>query len=125
MFISNNRPWFYLWRKENLVKHQKVSKYYETDCSYKNYILPCFFLIRRKMLTQPYSFIINKITRSLNNFFCTESNVIIFPSLYICLSLSRGHHQTDRFLYPYNKLLKLKKLRSCQPAKYLENFFLH
>ena len=32
MFISNIRPSFHLWRKENLVKHQKVSKYYETDC---------------------------------------------------------------------------------------------
>ena len=33
MFISNNRTWFHLWRKKNLVKRQKVSKYCETDCS--------------------------------------------------------------------------------------------
>ena len=32
MFISNNRPLFQLWWNENLVKHPKVSKYYETDC---------------------------------------------------------------------------------------------
>ena len=32
MFISNNHPSFHLWWKENLVKHRKVSKYYETDC---------------------------------------------------------------------------------------------
>ena len=32
MFISNNRASFYLWGKENLVKNQKVSIYYETDC---------------------------------------------------------------------------------------------
>ena len=32
MFISNNRPSLHLWWKENLVKHRKVSKYYETDC---------------------------------------------------------------------------------------------
>ena len=32
MFISNNHAWVYLWRKKNLVKHQKVSNYYETDC---------------------------------------------------------------------------------------------
>ena len=32
MFISNNRASFYLWWKENLVIHQKVSKYYENDC---------------------------------------------------------------------------------------------
>ena len=34
MCISNNRPSFPLWWKENLVKHRKVSKYYETDCGY-------------------------------------------------------------------------------------------
>ena len=33
MFISNNRPLLHLQWKENLVKHQKVSKNYETDCS--------------------------------------------------------------------------------------------
>ena len=32
MFISINRPSFHLWWKENSVKNQKVSKYYETDC---------------------------------------------------------------------------------------------
>ena len=32
MFISNNRASFHFWGKENLVKHQKVSKYYENDC---------------------------------------------------------------------------------------------
>ena len=32
MFISNNRPSFLLWWKENLVKHWKVSTYYETNC---------------------------------------------------------------------------------------------
>ena len=31
MFLSNNGPSFHLWSKENLVKHRKVSKYYETD----------------------------------------------------------------------------------------------
>ena len=33
MFISNNRASFHLWCKENLVKHQKVSKYYKNGCS--------------------------------------------------------------------------------------------
>ena len=33
MFISNNCTSFHLWRKENLVKHQKISKCYENDCS--------------------------------------------------------------------------------------------
>ena len=34
MFISNNRASFHLWRKENLVKQQKVSKYYANDCGW-------------------------------------------------------------------------------------------
>ena len=33
MFITNNHPSFQLWWKENLFKHQKVSKYYDHDCS--------------------------------------------------------------------------------------------
>ena len=32
MFINNNRTSFHLWWKGNLIKHQKVSKYYENDC---------------------------------------------------------------------------------------------
>ena len=32
MFISNNRASFHLSWKENLVKHQRVSKHYENDC---------------------------------------------------------------------------------------------
>ena len=31
MFVSNNRASFHLRGKENLVKHQKGSKYYEND----------------------------------------------------------------------------------------------
>ena len=32
-FITNNHDSFQLWRRENLVKHQKVSKHYDQDCS--------------------------------------------------------------------------------------------
>ena len=32
MYLSNIQPSFHLWWKENLVKHGKVSRYYETDC---------------------------------------------------------------------------------------------
>ena len=38
MFISNNRRSFHLWGKENLVKHQEVSKYYENNCL-QNFLL--------------------------------------------------------------------------------------
>ena len=34
MFIINNCASFHLCWKENLVKHQKVSKYYENDCGF-------------------------------------------------------------------------------------------
>ena len=33
MFITNNHDSFHLRWKKNLVKHQKVSKYYDQDCS--------------------------------------------------------------------------------------------
>ena len=48
MFISNNRPSFHLWRKENLVKHQKVSKVYENDC------LQNFLLLVMSLLTAQF-----------------------------------------------------------------------
>ena len=39
MFISNNRSSFHLWWKENLVKHRKVSKYYETNFRSENCVI--------------------------------------------------------------------------------------
>ena len=36
MFITNNHVLFYLWRKEHLVKHEKVSKNYDHDCRQNN-----------------------------------------------------------------------------------------
>ena len=42
MFVTNNHASFHLWWKENLVKHQEVSKYYVHDCGY--------FLIMIKIL---------------------------------------------------------------------------
>ena len=38
-FITNNRASCHLWLKENLLNHQKVSKYYEHDCLLENFIL--------------------------------------------------------------------------------------
>ena len=40
MYLSNNCASFHLWWKENLVKHQKVSKYYENDCCFSSGV-PC------------------------------------------------------------------------------------
>ena len=49
MFISNNRPSFHFRWKENLVKHQKVSKYYENDCL-PNFLLLFLFLLTAKFV---------------------------------------------------------------------------
>ena len=46
MFITYNPASFHLWSKENIIKHKKVSKYYEHDCKlplvtiYKSFIRP-------------------------------------------------------------------------------------
>ena len=48
MFISNNHQSCLLPRQENLVKHQKVSKYYENDC------LQNFLLLFRSLLTPKF-----------------------------------------------------------------------
>ena len=47
VFLGNNRAWFHFWGKENLVKQQKVLKYYENDC------LQIFFLLFMSVLTVP------------------------------------------------------------------------
>ena len=45
MFISNNRTLLHLRRKENLIKHQKVSKYYENICL-QNFLFLCMSLLK-------------------------------------------------------------------------------
>ena len=46
MFMSNNnRISFHWWQKEDVVNHQKVSKYYENDC------LQHFLLLFMSLLT--------------------------------------------------------------------------
>ena len=44
MFRSNNCTLFHFWWKKNLVKHQKVSKYYEIDCLQDSVFLFMFLL---------------------------------------------------------------------------------
>ena len=44
ILLLNNRQSFHLWRMENLVKHRKIPKYYETDCL-QNFLLRYMFLI--------------------------------------------------------------------------------
>ena len=63
MYISNNRPRFHLWWNENLIKHQKVSKYYESDCrlslvSEPYFRFVYFALVVRKFIRQTKSAVI-------------------------------------------------------------------
>ena len=45
MFISNSRTLLHLRRKENLIKHQKVSKYYE-NVYLQDFFFPCMSLLK-------------------------------------------------------------------------------
>ena len=47
IYISNNRALFHFWGKQNLLKHQKVPKYYETGC------LKNLLLLFMSLLTAP------------------------------------------------------------------------
>ena len=53
MFVSNNRASLHLWLKENLVKQQKISKYYETDCL-QIFFLHFMFLLAAALLKKSY-----------------------------------------------------------------------
>ena len=49
IMITNHYVSFHLWWKENFVKRQKVSKYYDYDC------LQNFLLLFMSLLTAPIS----------------------------------------------------------------------
>ena len=74
-----------LTRSSNFLATQRIS-------------FPCFFLIGRNMLTQAYNFIINKITRRLNIFFCKENKqcyyfpFIIYSGFTFQRPSSEWHH---------------------------------
>ena len=44
MFVTNNHASFDLYGNQNLVKHQKVSKYYDRDCA------SCLFAINQSIM---------------------------------------------------------------------------
>ena len=65
MFITNNHALFCLWSKENLIKYQKVSKYYVHDYL-KNVVLLFMFLltaqiVKKSRILARISFIFLKI----------------------------------------------------------------
>ena len=49
MFISNNRAWFHLWQKKNMLKLRKVSKYFEND-SLQNFLLVSLSLLTAQIV---------------------------------------------------------------------------
>ena len=65
MFLSNNGPSFHLWWKENLVKHWEVSKYYETDCRLKSFLLSNTLYVTLTFEEIFHLFLISKIWISL------------------------------------------------------------
>ena len=74
MFRSNNRTFFHLRWKENLVKHQKGSKYYEIDCL-QNFLLFFLFSLRTKIFkkghiysTIYFIFLKNLLKQTWNSF---------------------------------------------------------
>ena len=65
IIIKTNGASFYLWWKQNLVKHPKVSKYYEKDCSF--FYMPQPFSGRN--LSKSYRFFLSKTDkRKMHNF---------------------------------------------------------
>ena len=53
MLVRNNCTLFHLRWKENLVKHSKLLKYYETDCL-QNFLLLFKLLLRAKLVKVSY-----------------------------------------------------------------------
>ena len=75
MFISNNRPSLPLWWKENLIKHQQVSKYYGND-SLQNFLLVFMSLIPTKFVRNShiwtkiyFIFLGNVLKQTWNSFY--------------------------------------------------------
>ena len=78
MFISNNLALLHFWCKKNLVKHQKVSKYYENDCSYKSiYVdVDCIGKISFQLLTNVTKNSILDVARVLDLVFLQLSKIL-------------------------------------------------
>ena len=77
MFISNNDAPFRLWRKQTLVKHQRVSKYYEDDCL-QNFPLhhisevKANFVKNSHIYSRIYLIFLENVLKQTSNVFNTE-----------------------------------------------------
>ena len=77
ILISNNRPSFHLWWKENLGKLQQVSKYYEKDCL-QIFLLLLMSLLKIKIvknihiLSKIYLIFLKNVLKQTRNSFNTK-----------------------------------------------------
>ena len=85
MFISNNGASFQLWWKENLVKHRKVSKYYETDCG--------FWWLMKSIETIKY----------------VEVSAVVIPFVFIFYDLSNTPEEYSIFTVRISTISKTEK----------------
>ena len=70
MFTRNNGTSSHLWWKENLVRHRKVSKYYETDSSF-------FFNLTIFPLTKSSKKIVLPTVYDTSSYYCCYTNIIV------------------------------------------------
>ena len=73
IFFTNNCASFHLWWNENLVKHQKVSKYYENDCGWDLWRIPTGEFVFSKVAgLEPASWLKNECFRRCFQRFCLD-----------------------------------------------------
>ena len=89
VFISNNRTSFHLWWNENLVKHQKVSKYHKTDCTLQPMNLPRFPSFS---VPNPWSHISLKIRKQQQSKPKTQFNMHVF-FFFLSLTIKTALHK--------------------------------
>ena len=93
-FTSNNRASFHLWWKENLFNHQKVTKYYEHDCSFKQ-IQPT--RMNTSNSSQKFVKYSEKLWRLAKNTICIK--------LIIRLRLGFSHIREQKFKHNFQETL--------------------
>ena len=77
MFITINHASFHLWCKKNLVKYQKVLKYYFHDCL-QNFLLLFMFLLRTPIVIFIFWL---EFTLPFSKMFSTKLKCLLIPNL--------------------------------------------
>ena len=128
MFITNNHASFHLWLKKNLLKHQKVSKYYEhcTVCSYhvtyafqsdstpatsKNRNSSTLLIVsisQQKFVIRSYKYLINisQNSHKFQEFFNRDRAKASYSSLPYFASIIKSHNK---------KILRQEEIASPKP----------